>query len=267
MLNQKQVEILFRQLEAASTSYRDSVKYWLAFRKNAKSPKLGKKLDYYRNDVDKEADMLVILVRQQDEYNAFTHYEIAIKPDKCKMYNLNSEYIGTTYEKLVRDIKAIFYDVPDIIDTAQNKARFLDDMTTEAQRAIESASYRKQKFGLELLQKLIKLNNENMAKSIGVRRVEYENILEDYLEENNMRGLRTRQNLVDFKFFLAEKILAANPNRKYNCLYTLPTTLRVGMKSNNSYYIFYETRDLDGNIIEEVEDTSQYAKELLAQLK
>lgn len=267
MINQKQVEILFRQLEAASASYRNSVKYWLAFRKNAKSPKLGKKLDYYRNDVDKEADMLVILVRQRDEYNAFTHYEIAIKPDKCKMYNLNSEYVGTTYEELIRDIKAIFYDVPDIINTAQNKARFLDDMTTEAQRAIESASYRKQKFGLELLQKLIKLNNENMAKSIGLRKVEYEKVLEDYLEENNMRGLRTRQNLVDFKFFLAEKILVANPNRKYNCLYTLPTTLRVGMKSNNSYYIFYETRDLDGNIIEEVEDTSQYAKELLAQLK
>lgn len=267
MLNQKQVEILFRQLEAATTSYRDSVKYWLAFRKNAKSPKLGKKLDYYRNDVDKEADMLVILVRQQDEYNAFTHYEIAIKPDKCKMYNLNSEYIGTTYEKLVRDIKAIFYDVPDIIDTAQNKARFLDDMTTEAQRAIESASYRKQKFGLELLQKLIKLNNENMAKSIGMRRVDYEKVLEDYLEEHNMRGLRTRQNLVDFKYFLAEKIYEGNPNRKYNWLYYLPTTLRVGMKSNNSYYIFYETRDLDGNIIEEVEDTSQYAKELLAKLK
>lgn len=267
MINQKQVEILFRQLEAASASYRNSVKYWLAFRKNAKSPKLGKKLDYYRNDVDKEADMLVILVRQQDDYKAFIQYEIAIKPDKCKMYNLNSEYIGTTYEELVRDIEAIFYGVPDIINTAQNKARFLDDMTTEAQRAIESASYRKQKFGLELMQKLIKLNNENMAKSIGMRRVDYEKVLEDYLEEHNMRGLRTRQNLVDFKYFLAEKIYEGNPNRKYNWLYYLPTRLRVGMKSNNSYYIFYETRDLDGNIIEEVEDTSQYAKELLTKLK
>lgn len=107
MININTINLILSKLGSYGIDTNKSRNYYLAFRRNCKTPILGRKLDPRLCLIgDSEYDIEINIHKTPNE--RYDSYIISVNKWKSYEYDLNLKYMGETVEEFLVHIKTIF---------------------------------------------------------------------------------------------------------------------------------------------------------------
>lgn len=214
-ITEKEVQQLAKQLKMQLKSdYKNNQflgKYgFLAFRRNCKMPRVGRKINAEAALYGKEDyDIFIGFNANNKDARIYDSYKIRIVELKAKEYSLALQYTGTNVEELQKDINSIFWTKvkPAITQTVEQIPKLEKELTRYFNETFFKDNYyenldpeyrgifRIRQTYKKFLRNINEKTIEYLPKILKMPDIEYQKKLDNYLIKNNMRELRTNEEI------------------------------------------------------------------------
>lgn len=214
-ITEKEVQNLAKQLKMQLKSdFKNNQflgKYgFLAFRRNCKVPRVGRKINAEAALYGKEDyDIFIGFNANNKDDRIYDSYKIRIVELKAKEYSLALQYTGTNVEELQKDINSIFWTKvkPAITQTVEQIPKLEKELTIYFNETFFKDNYyenldpeyrgifRIRQTYKKFLRNITEKTIEYLPKILNMSDIEYRKKLDNYLTKNNMRELRTNEEI------------------------------------------------------------------------
>lgn len=214
-ITEKEVQNLAKQLKMQLKSdFKNNQflgKYgFLAFRRNCKVPRVGRKINTEAALNGKEDyDIFIGFNANNKDDRIYDSYKIRIVELKAKEYSLALQYTGTNVEELQKDINSIFWTKvkPAITQTVEQIPKLEKELTRYFNETFFKDNYyenldpeyrgifRIRQTYKKFLRNITEKTIEYLPKILNMSDIEYRKKLDNYLTKNNMRELRTNEEI------------------------------------------------------------------------
>lgn len=270
-ITEKEVQQLAKQLKMQLKSdFKNNQflgKYgFLAFRRNCKVPRVGRKINAEAALYGKEDyDIFIGFNANNTDNRIYDTYKIRITELKAKEYSLALQYTGTSVEELQKDINSIFWtkSKPAITQTVEQIPKLEKELTRyfndtffkdnyyenldQEHRGIFRIRQTYKKFLRNITEKTI----EYLPKILNMSDTEYKKKLDNYLTKNNMRELRTKEDIYTMIKNITNKPDLTSSNKFVQYVVEVNKDFKV--------QIFYKIKNINNTTIAKVKATDKEA--------
>lgn len=270
-ITEKEVQNLAKQLNMQLQS--DFKNNWflgkygfLAFRRNCKVPRVGRKINVEAALYGKEDyDIFIGFNANNTDNSLYDSYKIRITELKAKEYSLAVQYTGTSVEELKKDINSIFWTKakPAITQTVEQLPKLEKELTRYFNDTFFKDNYyenldheyrgifRIRQTYKKFLRNINEKTIEYLPKILRMSDIEYQKKLDNYLIKNNMRELRTNEEIYDMIKNMTNKTDLTTSNKFVEYALEVNKDFKV--------QIFYKIKNINNTTIAKVKATDKEA--------
>lgn len=270
-ITEKEVQNLAKQLKIQLKSdFKNNQflgKYgFVAFRRNCKFPRVGRKINTEAALYGKEDyDIFIGFNANKTDKRLYDSYKIRIAELKAKEYSLALQYTGTSVEELQKDINSIFWTKakPAITQTVEQLPKLEKELTRYFNETFFKDNYyenldpeyrgifRIRQTYKKFLRNINEKTIEYLPKILKMSDIEYKKNLDKYLTKNNMRELRTNEEIYDMIKNMTNKTDLTTSNK----------FVEYSLEVNKDFkvQIFYKIKNINNTTIAKIKATDKEA--------